>query len=108
MSFATDIAALDTEAIDLFGVPVTYQPDGGAQVEIKGIFDEYFMLPGIGMDYNAQSTSPAVVVKAHDVDPDEVSTEGDVCDIDGVTWHVKGAERSGDIVILKLSRDATS
>ena|SRR5690242_10262881 len=109
MTFDQQIAELDAEAIDLFGIEVDYQFDGGAQVSVKGVFDESFEdVKFDGEGNQIQSTSPGIMVKQSDIPRANVSTEGDVVDIEGVTWYVRGVEPSGQLLLLRLSKDPTT
>ncbi len=106
MNFASEIAGVDVEAIAEFGEDLTYTPQGGAAVSLKGVFDEAFHLSQtLGENGAIQSASPGCVLNLADiaVGIDGMGTEGDTLTRGATTYYVTGIEPSGGLVVLRLS-----
>ena len=107
MSFAADIAGTEALALETFGDDVNYKAAGsGAGSSIKGIFDEAYVFLDQLSESGVQTTSPGIMVKASQVPG--VTTEGSTITRAGTTFYVRGVEPGGDLVVLRLSRDATT
>jgi hypothetical protein len=107
MSFATDIAGTDALAVATFGEAVTYKAAGtGAGSSIKGIYDESYIFVDQLSEGGVQTTSPGIMVKASDVNG--VNPRNSTITRGATTYYVRGVEPSGELVVLRLSEDATT
>lgn len=83
-----DFDTADASIIDTFGEDVTYTPDGGAPVVIKGFFQAPDEQPDT-FDVEIQGTAPQVTVHSDDA---ATPTQQDLFTIRSVNYTVKQFE----------------
>ena len=92
--------AVDSAVINVFGEDITYTPDGGAHIVVKGFFQSPDTIPESGVDISFESIGPQVYVKDTDV---PTPGHSDTVVIRGITYTVKQVERDeSSLIILHL------
>lgn len=106
MSFADLIAAADRVALDVFAeaTPITYTPDGGAAVEVAGIFDENYVLAKGAAQAAVEAVGPAVFLRLSDL-PVDPEADDPTLTIRGVEYTVRERRPDGmGGIVLELRR----
>lgn len=74
-SFDELVSAVDRATMRVFGerVPVVYEPEDGAPVEVTGIYDEQYVLAKGAAEAGVETLGPAVFIRLEDLpaDPEE-------------------------------------
>lgn len=105
MSFADLMAAADSTVIRLLGepVPVTYTPQGGAAVQVTGIFDEQYVLAKGSAHAGVEAAMPAVFFQLSAL-PGDPEVDKPTLIIGGVNYRVRerlGAGMGGILLGLR-------
>jgi hypothetical protein len=105
MDFAAHLAAADNAALGILGGGVRYQPDGGAAVDVRGIFDAAYVLVAAG-EAGVSSSGPAVFLLLKDL-PADPEDDDPTITIDGVAYraHTKQKDGQGGIRLLLHRRE---
>lgn len=106
MDFAALVENLDRAVLGhLGGVSIVFQPEAGAAVPVKGIFDPRYVLSDQG-NSDVEQVSPAVWLKLSDLPPHPFRGRPLVI-VDGVTYNVQERRTDGQLggsVVLILKR----
>ena len=110
MSNLTDTIASDLDDVFFNGAgfdeAVSYTSNGGSAASINVIWDDAFETVEFGDEGEVRAVQPACFAKASDISGD---TDGDTILRSSTTYYITrklGAESSGDVVILLLSKRA--
>jgi hypothetical protein len=94
MSFAAHLAAADGAALAHLGGAVRYQPDGGAPVDVTGIFDAVYVRADPGGIAGVTSSGPAVFLRLSDLPVDPASDDPTIT-VGSVEYVVKKVQKDG-------------